>query len=171
MTRILFLCTGNSARSIMAESALNVLGGDRFEAFSAGSAPKGEVHPLAIEVLRAHGHPATGLRSKSWDEFSASGAPRLDLVITLCDSAAGESCPLWLGNPVKVHWGIPDPAAVPGDASARRAAFEETLAKLSRLLSKLVKLPDDALDPDRARSRLEEIGRAEAAVRPPSPRG
>jgi arsenate reductase len=156
--RVLFLCTRNSARSILAECVLNRVGQGRFEAVSAGSAPKGQVHPLALEVLESAGYATSGLRSKSWDEFSATAGARLDFVITLCDSAASEACPLWLGDPVKVHWGLPDPAAVVGNEPARRAAFEATLQKLTALVTKLVELPPPSLDDPKIRGRLEAIG-------------
>lgn len=164
--RVLFLCTGNSARSILAECVLNRLGRGRFLGLSAGSAPKGRVHPMAIDVLTSHGYRVDGLRSKSWDEFSTPGAVPLDLVITLCDGAAGETCPLWLGDPPRVHWGLPDPAAVVEDENAERAAFEETLSRLTRLVAALVELPEQVLDGAQARSLLEEIARAETGVRP-----
>src|SRR6185436_7790715 len=123
---VLFLCTGNSARSILAEAMLNHRGSGRFAAFSAGSHPKGEVHPLALDLLRARGLPVASLRSKSWDEFAAPGAPHMDRIVTVCDNAAGETCPIWPGRPAIDHWGLPDPAAVEGDDETRRRAFAET---------------------------------------------
>jgi arsenate reductase len=138
MLNVLFLCTGNSARSIMAEALLNHLPTQEqtFHAFSAGSHPKGSVHPMALAVLRERGISVEGLRSKSWDEFAGPGAPRMDLVITVCDNAAGEICPLWPGHPSKGHWSIPDPAAVP--EAAQRRAFEEAFARLTRHIEELV---------------------------------
>jgi arsenate reductase len=128
---ILFLCTGNSARSVMAEAMMNHLGRGRYAAYSAGSHPTGKVHPLAIETLRELGLDAHGLRSKSWGEFAAPGAPAIDHVVTVCDNAAGEVCPLWPGKPAKEHWGVDDPAAAPGGEAERRAAFREA-ARLLR---------------------------------------
>ncbi len=133
---VLFLCTGNSARSILAEAILNRLGAGKFRAYSAGSHPKGQVHPLAIDLLKSMGMPTDGLRSKSWDEFARPGAPKMDVVVTVCDSAAGEVCPIWPGKPAAAHWGVPDPAAVTGDEQARSAAFRDTYRQLeSRIRS------------------------------------
>jgi len=136
---VLFLCTGNSARSILAESILNHLGKGHFRGYSAGSHPKGEVHPLAIGLLKSFGMPVDGLRSKSWDEFSRPGAPEMDLVVTVCDNAAGEPCPLWNGNPGRAHWGIPDPAAVEGDESTRKDAFRAAFRQLERHIRSFVR--------------------------------
>ena len=130
MRNVLFLCTGNSARSILAEALLNARGGGRFRAFSAGSHPKGAVHPLALEALRAHGIAVDDPRSKSWDEFAESGAPRLDVIITVCDAAAKETCPIWPGQPATEHWSIEDPAAVEGSDRTRRAAFEKAFSEI-----------------------------------------
>jgi arsenate reductase (thioredoxin) len=161
---VLFLCTGNSARSILAESLLNHMGEGRFRAFSAGSQPKGEPHPMALEVLRATGLPAEGLRSKSWHEFAGPDAEPIDLVITVCDNAAGETCPVWPGRTVRgvpviaAHWGIEDPAAVEGEG--QRRAFERALGYLCNRISLLLALPDDGIDA----LALKAIGRAEGAT-------
>jgi arsenate reductase len=136
---VLFLCTGNSARSIIAEALLNHAGKGHFRAFSAGSHPKGAVHPLAIEVIRAHGLPTNGLRSKSWDEFAQPGAPTMHRVFTVCDNAAGEVCPVWPGKPATGHWSIDDPAAVEGTDVAKRQAFERTFAELETRIRELAK--------------------------------
>lgn len=138
---VLFLCTGNSARSIMAEAMLNHLGGGRFRAYSAGSHPTGKVNPLAVETLASAGFPAEGLRSKSWDEFARPGAPQMDFILTVCDSAAGEVCPIWPGKPITAHWGVPDPAAVEGSDEAQRTAFRGAAATLRRRIESLVADP------------------------------
>jgi arsenate reductase len=152
---VLFLCTGNSARSILAEALLNRDGGGRFRGFSAGSFPKGAVHPMALEVLRDGGFPTAGLRSKSWDEFAGAGAPALDVIVTVCDNAAGEVCPVWPGRPLTAHWGIEDPAAVEGPG--QKAAFNLALLRLARRVQAFLALPDGT---DRAdlKARLREIG-------------
>jgi arsenate reductase len=159
---VLFLCTGNSARSILAESLLNTLGCGRFRAFSAGSYPKGVVHPLAIDLLGRMNLPTEGLRSKSWDEFAAGSAPPLDFIFTVCDNAAGEVCPVWPGKPMTAHWGIADPAAAEGNAkaSAFRTAFEE----LKTRIKLLVALPIASLDHMTLKERLGAIGRQESAA-------
>jgi len=131
---VLFLCTGNSARSILAEALLNKIGGGRFAGYSAGSQPKGVPHQLALELLEAQGLPTSGLRSKSWDEFARPGAPRMDFVFTVCDSAAAESCPVWPGQPMTAHWGMPDPAAVMAPLEAQRKAFKDTFLALQARL-------------------------------------
>jgi arsenate reductase len=142
---VLFLCTGNSARSILAEALLNHWGNGRFRAFSAGSFPKSQVHPLAIELLQWTNLPTEGLRSKSWDEFAAPGAPPIDFVITVCDNAAGEACPVWPGKPMTAHWGVADPAAVAGDAE-KAAAFRKALAELEARIKLFVNIPIESLD-------------------------
>lgn len=161
--RVLFLCTGNSARSILAEAILNRLGAGRFEARSAGSHPTGRVHPLALEVLRERGYGTEGLRSKSWDELAAPGAPPIDVVVTVCDRAAGESCPLWPGRPVTAHWGLPDPAAATGSPEERRAAFRRTAEELERRIRRLVELPAEDLEPPALQDRLRRIGESGTA--------
>lgn len=159
---VLFLCTGNSARSILAESVLNRDGAGRFRAFSAGSDPKGAVHPMAIEVLASLGFPHQDFRSKSWQEFEQPGAHEFDFIITVCDNAAGEACPLWLGHPITAHWGIEDPAAVEGEG--QRDAFVEALRLLRRRIELFLALPLHALDDLALRARLGEIGREEGAT-------
>ena len=155
---VLFLCTGNSARSIIAEALLNALGGERFRGFSAGSHPAGQVNPMALRVLQEAGVRARDARSKSWDEFAVEGAPPIDFVITVCDNAAHETCPVFPGQPVAAHWGVPDPAAVQGSEEARRAAFAETLRVLRRRVQELTSLPFDSVDRIALRSALREIG-------------
>lgn len=159
---VLFLCTGNSARSILAEALLNRPGAGRFRAFSAGSHPRGEVHPMALALLRERGHETAELRSKSWDEFAAPGAPPLELVLTVCDDAAGESCPVWPGKPVTAHWGIEDPAASRGPEDEQRRLFRRVYAELERRIERLRNLPVDSLDRQTLRARLDEIGRSGA---------
>jgi protein-tyrosine-phosphatase len=153
----LFLCTGNSARSILAECALNRLGHGRFKAFSAGSFPKGAVHPYALDLLRRQSYPVDHLRSKSWNEFAKRDAPELDFVFTVCDNAAGEVCPIWPGQPMSAHWGLPDPAAIEGNEAERRLAFAETLRMLNNRLSVFVNLPIRSLDRLSLQARLDEI--------------
>jgi arsenate reductase (thioredoxin) len=155
---VLFLCTGNSARSILAEAILARLGGDRFAAFSAGSMPKGEVHPIALHVLEMLNHKTDGFRSKSWDEYAGADAPKLDFVFTVCDNAAGEVCPIWPGQPMTAHWGLPDPAAVEGNDAEIAAAFNETYRMLSNRISIFTSLPLGALDKMSLQSRLNAIG-------------
>ena len=157
---VLFLCTGNSARSIMAEALLNTLGEGRFRAFSAGSRPGGKVQREAAELAQSLGYPAERLRSKNWDEFAAAGAPEMDMVITVCDNAAGESCPVWPGHPAVAHWGVPDPVAVAVEDSEdrRRRAFVSAFATLRRRVELLVALPLDKLDRFAAQGKLREIG-------------
>lgn len=153
---VLFLCTGNSARSILAEAILNRDGRGRCRAYSAGSFPKGEVHPAGLDLLRELGCPTEGLRSKSWDEFARENSPQLDLVVTVCDSAAGETCPVWPGRPVTAHWGIADPAAVEGEG--RRAAFANAYQALQRRIDALLALPLESIDRSTLAGRLREIG-------------
>ena len=159
---VLFLCTGNSARSVMAEALLNVLGAGRFRAFSAGSHPTGQVQPLAAELAAAIGYDPSRLRSKSWDEFAAPGAPPIDLVVTVCDNAAGEACPVWPGGPATAHWGVDDPAAVDGDEDMRRRAYLAAFAVLRRRVELLVALPLDKLDRLAAQREVRAIGSAGA---------
>jgi len=154
---VLFLCTGNSARSILAESLLNHWGRGRFRAFSAGSFPKGQVHPLTIELLEWTRLPTEGLRSKSWDEFATADAPPIDFVITVCDNAAGETCPVWPGKPITAHWGVADPAAVEGDAE-RGAAFGRALAELEARIKLLVNVPVESLDRMAVQQTVRGIG-------------
>ena len=153
---VLFLCTGNSARSILAEALLNRDGGGRFRAFSAGSFPKGAVHPMALEMLRERGLPANGFRSKSWDEFAGPDAPRIDFIITVCDNAAGEICPIWPSRPMKAHWGIEDPAAIEGEG--QKDAFLLALRRLESRIHALLDVPIAELDEAILQERLREIG-------------
>jgi arsenate reductase (thioredoxin) len=155
---VLVLCTGNSARSILGEALLNAMGRGRFKAYSAGSHPLGRVNPLAIEVLTRNRIPTEGLRSKSWDEFAAPDSPPLDLVITVCDNAAGEVCPYFSGAPMKAHWGVPDPAAVEGDDARRYRAFAEAYAVLERRITLLVNLPLARLERKALQEKLDAIG-------------
>lgn len=154
---VLFLCVGNSARSILAEALVNSRAEGRLRAYSAGSDPKGEVHPLALEVLKTCDIPATGLRSKSWDEFATETAPHMDLVITVCDPAAVEACPLWPGAPLTVHWGLADPAAVEGSDAERLAAFARTFTELEKRIGLMLGLPLEYLSPDELQQQLESL--------------
>ena len=160
---VLFLCTGNSARSVMGEVLLNALGEGRFKGYSAGSMPRGEVNPLTLEVLAAADLPTGGLRSKSWDKFAGPKAPHMDFVFTVCDDAAGETCPIWPGTPVTAHWGIEDPAAVEGTALERRAAFVRALGFMRNRVAAFVNLPLDSLDRLALEARLRRIGAQEGA--------
>jgi arsenate reductase len=160
---ILFLCTGNSARSILAESIVNHLGAGRFRGFSAGSNPKGQVHPYALDLLTRLGFHTGNMHSKNWDVFAAAGAPHMDFVFTVCDNAAGEACPVWPGQPMTAHWGVPDPAAVEGSEIERRAAFRETFAALESRIKIFMSLPFASLDRMALQQRLDAIGR-----KPPS---
>jgi protein-tyrosine-phosphatase len=155
---VLFLCTGNSARSILAEVTMNTLGAPRFRAYSAGSHPNGRVNPFAIELLSKNGLAVDGLRSKSWDEFAAAGAPPLDFVITVCDSAAGEVCPFWPGQPVTAHWGVEDPAAVEGSDDEKRKAFFHAYTRLRHRIEMFLSLPLAKLDRVSLTQRMKEIG-------------
>lgn len=163
---VLFLCTGNSARSILAESILAKDGGGRFRAFSAGSQPKGTVNPFALKVLASFDYPADGFRSKSWEEFAAADAPVMDFVFTVCDNAAGESCPVWPGQPMTAHWGIEDPAAVEGTAIQKEAAFVAAFRYLKNRISVFTALPIGSLDRIALGTKLREIGRSEGATSP-----
>jgi arsenate reductase (thioredoxin) len=165
---VLFLCTGNSARSIMAEAILNRAGHGRFRAFSAGSQPKGQVHPYALDLLERLHYDLTGLRSKSWKEFSEPGAPKLDFVFTVCDNAAAETCPVWPGRPMTAHWGIPDPAAATGTEAEVRLAFADALRMLTNRINIFVALPLRSLDQLSLQRRLDAIGRTKDAGRDPA---
>ena len=156
---VLVLCTGNSARSILGEVLFNTLGKGKFKAYSAGSKPAGQVNPFALELLKQQGFGTDGLRSKSWDEFAVPGAPEFDFIFTVCDNAAGEACPLWLGKPATAHWGIPDPAAVTGDDATKRAAFRKASDQLARRIQLFMSLPIDKLDKLTLKEKLAEIGR------------
>jgi protein-tyrosine-phosphatase len=156
---VLFLCTGNTARSVLAEGILAHLGKGRFRAFSAGSHPKGVVNPFALEELRRAGLPAEGFRSKSWDEFAAPGAPAMDFVFTVCDAAASEPCPVWIGQPATAHWGVPDPAAVEGTDEQKRRAFRDAATTLRRRIELFLALPLEKLDRLAVRRELAAIGR------------
>jgi arsenate reductase len=156
---ILILCTGNSARSIMGEALFNTMGAGRFKAYSAGSHPSGKVNPFAIELVQALGYPVEGLRSKSWDEFAQPGAPQMDFVVTVCDYAAGEMCPLWPGHPVTAHWGFPDPAAVEGSDEVKRAAFALAMRQIRNRVQLFLSLPLETLDRMAIESRMRDLGK------------
>ena len=155
---VLVLCTGNSARSILAECALKQRAGDRLRAFSAGSHPKAAPHPFALELLEKRGLDTSALRSKSWDEFAAPGAPGLDLVVTVCSKAAGETCPVWPGAPLRAHWGVDDPAACTGSEAEQRAAFERAWRELDHKIEHFARLDFESLDRDRLQAELDRIG-------------
>jgi arsenate reductase (thioredoxin) len=161
---VLFICTGNSARSILAESILQKDGAGRFRAFSAGSQPKGDVNPLALKTLQAWDYPSEGFRSKSWEEFAASGAPVMDFVFTVCDNAAGEVCPVWPGQPMTAHWGIEDPAAVEGSEVEKLRAFNTAFRYMKTRISLFTALPLRSLDAIALTSKLREIGQAEGST-------
>jgi arsenate reductase (thioredoxin) len=165
---VLFLCIGNSARSILAEGILRKDGEGRFKAFSAGSQPKGTVNPLALKLLAAHGYPTDGYRSKSWDEYAEPGAPVMDFVITVCDSAAGEACPLWPGHPSIAHWGIDDPAALEGSDQDKEQAFDRAFQLLKSRINRFLHIPLAALDPFTIGTRLRAIGHMEGASTVPA---
>ncbi len=160
---VLFLCTGNSARSILAEAILSRLGAGKFNAYSAGSQPKGEVNPHAITLLKRFNYKTDGFRSKSWDEFAAPGAPQLDFVFTVCDNAAGEVCPIWPGQPMTAHWGVPDPAAVEGSEAEIAAAFVDAYGRLQNRITAFTSLPLDSLDRMTLQRKLGDIGRTQDA--------
>jgi protein-tyrosine-phosphatase len=155
---VLFLCSGNSARSVMGEALLNSLGGGQFKAYSAGTDPKAEINPHTLDVLSAAGHDVSNLRSKSWDEFAKPDAPQLDFVITVCDDAAGESCPIWPGEPLLAHWGVPDPAATKGSPAEIAVAFDEVYGMLKRRIELLLALPVAKLDKMVLTQHLKDIG-------------
>ena len=159
---VLFLCTGNSARSILAEAYLNSAAGGRFVGYSAGSHPAGKVNPLALELLAKHRLPTEALRSKSWDEFSEAGAPKMSFVFTVCDNAAGEVCPIWPGRPITAHWGVADPAAVRGSDEEKRRAFLKAFTQLAARINLFLNLPFDRIERLALQARLEEIGKSTA---------
>lgn len=161
---VMFLCTGNSARSIIAESVLRRDGAGKFNAYSAGSQPKNKVNPFAIETLAGHHYPVEGLRSKSWDEFAVPGAPELDFVFTVCDNAAGEACPVWPGQPMTAHWGVDDPAAVEGTDAETRVAFATTLRHMKLRIAAFAALPVESLERLSLTARLHEIGQMEGST-------
>jgi arsenate reductase len=161
---VLFLCTGNSARSILAESIINRRGKGQFRGFSAGSHPNGNVNPLALDLLRGLDFPTEGLRSKSWDEFAGRSGAHFDFVITVCDNAAGETCPVWPGMPITAHWGIPDPAAVEGTDMEKKAAFTQAFKAMDRRISLFLSLPVASIDQMRIKERMDAIGKTDDAL-------
>ncbi len=163
---VLFLCTGNSARSILAEALMNHLGKGRFRAFSAGSHPTGKVNPFAVKLLENQGFPVDDLRSKSWDEFGAPDSPPLDFVFTVCDNAAGEVCPFWPGQPMTAHWGVEDPAAVEGDDALKMLAFRQAFRELENRIKIFASLPFQSLDKIRLKNKLDEIGKTRLSDQP-----
>lgn len=165
---VLFLCTGNSARSIMAEAIANRAGQGRFRAYSAGSQPKGHVHPYTLQLLEKLNFDTSKLRSKNWNEFAKPGAPPLDFVFTVCDNAAGEACPFWPGQPMTAHWGVPDPAAATGNEAEIRFAFADTLRMLTNRINIFMALPLRSIDKLSLQKRLDEIGRTKDAPASPA---
>lgn len=165
---VLFLCTHNSARSIIAEAVMNRLGISKFKGYSAGSQPSGRVHPYALDLLRQLNYDTTNLRSKTWDEFAAPGAPKLDFVFTVCDNAANEACPYWPGQPMTAHWGLPDPSAATGSEPERRFAFADTHRMLYQRIGIFTNLPLDALDKLTLQQRLREIGQSKSSLAEPA---
>ena len=163
---VLFLCTHNSARSIIAEAVLNRVGNGAFRGFSAGSAPAGRVHPYALDLLRQLNYPTDAMRSKSWEEFSGADAPKMDFVFTVCDNAANETCPVWPGQPISAHWGLPDPSAAEGHESERRLAFADTHRMLNQRISVFTSLPIATLTRQSLQRRLEDIGRVKSNAEP-----
>jgi protein-tyrosine-phosphatase len=163
---VLFLCTGNSARSILAEALMNHLGKGRFRAFSAGSHPTGKVNPFAVKLLENQGFPVDDLRSKSWDEFGAPDSPPLDFVFTVCDNAAGEACPFWPGQPMTAHWGVADPAAAEGDDAIKMLAFRQAFRELENRIKLFASLPFQSLDKIRLKNKLDEIGKTRLSDQP-----
>ncbi len=163
---VLFLCTGNSARSILAESILNKKGAGRFRAFSAGSQPKGEVNPHALKELEALGYPSTGFSSKSWDVFAKPDVPRMDFIFTVCDSAAGDACPVWIGHPMTAHWGVEDPAAVVGTEMEIQRAFAQAARFLKNRIAAFVSLPLESIDRMALETKLRQIGTMEGSTSP-----
>src|ERR1035438_10206529 len=157
--KILILCTGNSARSIIGEALFNTMGAGRFKAYSAGSHPAGRVNPFAIELVAGLGYPVDGLRSKSWDEFAQPDSPEMDFIVTVCDKAAGEMCPLWPGQPVTAHWGFPDPAAVEGTDEVKREAFKQTLLQIRNRVQLFLSLPLESLDRMAIENQMRAIGK------------
>lgn len=158
---VLFLCTGNSARSVLAECLLNDLGKNRFRAYSAGSYPAGKINPFTLEILEKSGYPTAGLRSKSWDEFAAPGAPPMDFVITVCDDAAGEVCPVWPGRPVSAHWGFRDPAAATGSDAEKREVFSQVFHQIALRIRLFLELPVDKLDHIAIERAVKDLGKAD----------
>jgi len=163
---VLFLCTGNSARSIIAEAIINRIGAGKFKGYSAGSMPKGQVNPLAINLLNKLNYDTTALRSKSWEEFAAPGAPVMDFVFTVCDNAANEVCPIWPGQPMSAHWGVPDPAETEGDAAQKALAFADTYRMLNNRIGIFTSLPLKSLDSLSLQKHLHDIGRTKIDVTP-----
>lgn len=161
---VLFLCTHNSARSVLAECAMNRLGKGKFKGYSAGSMPSGRVHPMAIDLLKSLNFDTSGLTSKSWEAFALPGAPQMDFIFTVCDNAAHETCPIWPGHPASAHWGLPDPSAVQGTEAEKRLAFAETYRMLSQRIDAFVNLPFESLDQLLLKKRLQEIGEMEGST-------